>query len=301
VQRRVTRREALAALGGGLLALPGCGHTRSDPTGPTAVAGERLSFNVQPLGGASEALQLRALGALGAPWIRIAVGLATDTQARSYVRAVPNALGILTDFGAGTLDPAAFPGLVEISLRRYPQLRAAELLNEPDVFNGLSPARYVRDFLRPGYDVVRERFPGIAVVAAAPVGTRAFGPSRFRQMTDAGADDFCDYRGAHVYFEDEQALADIAAASGRPILVTETGTRIASLQGHWYQDVVPRLRQVLGARLVFWYVLLEAPAGYPGYSVIASGTDATGLPQAAPGTALYPLLAGGRPLLRRHA
>ena len=45
----MTRREALAALGAGLVALPGGGHERNDPTGPTAVADERLSFNGQPL------------------------------------------------------------------------------------------------------------------------------------------------------------------------------------------------------------------------------------------------------------
>jgi hypothetical protein len=263
------------------------------------VAAESLAFNVHPLGGGGLALQLRALAALRTSWARVTIGSAADNLALPYVRAIPNTLGIVTDFGTGALDPASWPGFVEGTLRRNAQLRAAELLNEPDVFGGLSPEQYVRDFLRPGYEVMRERFPGISVVAAAPVGTRTNGPGRFRRMTDAGADDVCDFRAIHVYFEDEQAMADIGAATSRPILVTETGARGAQ-QRHWYQDVVPRLRHILGAQLVFWYVLLEGPGAYPGYTLIANVPDGAGQPQAAPNSRLYPLLTGSRQLRRRR-
>ena len=52
----LTRREALAALGGGLL-LAGCGDgRRRGVTGPEGIGGEALSFNVHPLGGRFEAL-----------------------------------------------------------------------------------------------------------------------------------------------------------------------------------------------------------------------------------------------------
>lgn len=284
------------------MALAACGRgPRSTLTGPGGVRDATLAFNVQPLGGGGEDLQRRALRRLGLPWIRTTLGLVTDTQARPYTRAAPHVLGLVADFQPGPIDAGAWPRLVEATLRRYPEVRLAELLNEPEHFNGLSPERYVQDFLRPGYEMIRERLPGVAVVAAAPVGTRANGPDRFRRMTEAGADEVSDYRAVHVYFDDENALAAVAGATARPILVTETGTAVASQHVRWYTQVVPRIRAVLDAQLVFWYVLLESLDAYPGFSLIAALPDAAGQPQPVPGSGLFPLLvaAAGQPTRRR--
>lgn len=248
-------------------------------------------------------MQRDALRALGTPWIRLTLGLTTQTDAaRAYVGAGPSVLGLVSDFQSGPIDAARWPDLVEATLRRYPQVRRAELLNEPERFNGLSAERYVREYLRPGFERIRERLPGVAVVAAAPVGDRRQGPERFGRLTDAGADDFCDYRAVHVYFDDGGALAAIAGATRRPVLVTETGTSTPGQHVRWYGEVIPRIRATLGAELVFWYVLLESadlaggavPYSYPGTSLIAGTPDAAGRPQAAPGSGLYPLLAGLR-------
>ncbi len=286
----LTRRQALTAMGSGVLALAGCGHHGS-ATGPRGVAAEALAFNVQPLGGASQALQQQAIRALALRSIRVTLGLASDVAAaHPYVRSVPEALGLVADFNLGPIDPAQWPSLLDATLRRYPEVRWAELLNEPDHFNGLSPERYVQDFLRPGFALVRDRFPGTAVVAAAPVGTLTQAPDRFQRLTAAGADEVCDFRAIHVYFDDDRALAAIARATGRPILVTETGTNVASQHVRWYTEVIPRIRRALGAELIFWYDLLESADAYPGFSVIANTPDAAGQPQALPGSGLYPLL-----------
>jgi hypothetical protein len=185
--------------------------------------------------------------------------------------------------------------LLESTLSASPGVQAVELLNEPLGSRvQLSAESYVQDFLRPGFELVRTRFPGMAVVAAAPLGT--LHPDRYQQLTDAGADEFCDFRAVHVYFDDEAALSVIRGSTRRPVLVTETGTGIPSQQVRWYSQVVPTLRSVLSAQLVFWYVLLD----FTGYSVIASTSDAHGQPRAAPGSGLYSLLTGTSTALRRH-
>lgn len=301
----LSRREALLALGGGALAAAGCGDSRrrSSVAASEIPTGDALSFNVLPLGGGFEALQRDALRALAPPWVRVTLGLVSDVQgAKPYVRLAPAALGLVADLRLGPLDAATWPDLLEATLQRYPEIRRAELLNEPERVNGLSAERYVQDFLRPGYERIRERFPGVAVVAAAPVGDRKQGPSRFRRLTDVGADDYCDYRAVHVYFEDDRALSAIAGATRRPILVTETGTSVPGQHVRWYTEVIPRIRAVLGAELTFWYVLLQSATtaggtvsySFSGYGVISGAPNAAGQPQAAPGSGLYPLLAGIR-------
>jgi len=210
-----------------------------------------LPTNVHALGDPFIGLQQTALQTLGTPWIRLTLGLVNKTtMSRAYVEAAPRLLGLVSDFHLRRIEPADWPGLVEATLRRYPEVRAAELLNEPQEFYGLSPSVYVRDFLRPGFERIRERFPGVAVVAAAPIGNRRKGLDYFRRMTDAGADQFCDYRAVHVYFEDEDVLAAIARATARPIWVTETGIQVASQHVRWYTEVVPLIREVLDRKSV---------------------------------------------------
>jgi hypothetical protein len=304
---RLTRRQALAALGGGLLTAAGCAdedrrrRAGSITAAETPGRGVPLSFNVHPLGGRFVDLQFDALRRLKPPSIRVTLGLVTDTSAaRAYIRAVPDPIGLVADFRLGPIDPAGWPDLVEATLRRYPTVRRAELLSEPDRQNGLAPDRYVREYLRPAYERVRERLPGVQVVAAAPGGDRKRAPDAFRRMTDAGADDFCDYRAVHVYFDDAGALSAIGGATGRPILVTETGTSSARQHVRWYTEVIPQIRASLGTDQVFWYVLLESAAlaggsvaySQLGFSVINSTSSASGQARGAPGSGLYSLITG---------
>lgn len=304
---RLTRRQALAALGGGLLTAAGCADEDRRRRGGSITAAETpgrgvpLSFNVHPLGGRFVDLQFDALRRLKPPSIRVTLGLVTDTDAaRAYIRAVPDPIGLVADFRLGPIDPAGWPNLVEATLRRYPTVRRAELLSEPDRQNGLAPDRYVREYLRPAYERIRERLPGVQVVAAAPGGDRKRVPDAFRRMTDARADDFCDYRAVHVYFDDAGALSAINSATGRPILVTETGTSSASQHVRWYTEVIPQIRASLGTDQVFWYVVLESAAfaggsvaySQLGFSTINSTPSASGQARGAPGSGLYSLITG---------
>jgi hypothetical protein len=302
VRTNLDRRRFLAGLGGLLLGA-GCvdERKRSVTSSEVVIGGGPLAFNVHPLGGRFELLQRQALANIGTPWIRVTLGLVNDVDAaRPYVRTAPNTLGLVADFRLGPIDPGQWPDLVASTLRRYPQVRRAELLNEPERFNGLSPARYVREYLRPGWELIRSRFPGVQVVCAAPEGDRKKAPDRFRRLTDAGADDYSDYRAVHVYFDDDGALSAIGSSTRRPILVTETGNSNPGQHVRWFTEVVPRIRSALAAELVFWYVLLESvdlaggavPYSYPGSSVIAPLPDASGQPQASNGSHLYPVLLG---------
>jgi hypothetical protein len=238
---------------------------------------------------------------MAAPWIRIVLGLVTSTDAaRAYMSAAPNVLGVVADYRLGPLDAPTWPDLVEATLRRNPHVRLAEILRAPDRLNGLSPEQYVREFLRPAYERIRERLPGVSVVAASPGGERKDVVERFQRMTDAGADDVCDRRAVHAYFEDAGALSAIAGATRRPVVVSETGINNPGQHVRWYADVIPRMRSTFRTDLVFWYVLLESPAFSPGpvsysqlnSSVISEEPDAAGQPQAASGSGLFPLLAG---------
>jgi hypothetical protein len=303
---RLTRRQALAALGGGLLAAACADDDRPRRGGRITAAeiaggGLPLSFNVHPLGGRFLDLQFDALRRLRPPSVRLTLGLVTDTDAaRPYIRAVADPIGLVSDFRLFRIGAAEWPNLVEATLRRYPTVRRAELLNEPDHFNGLAPDRYVREYLRPGYERIRERLPGVQVVAAAPVGDRKRGPDAFRRMTDAGADEVCDYRAVHVYFDDAGALSTIAGATRRPILVTETGTSSASQHVRWYTEVIPQIRATFGTDQVFWYVLLESaslaggtvPYSHLGFSVISSTPGPSGQARGAPGSGLYSAITG---------
>jgi hypothetical protein len=301
----ISRRRALLTMGAAALALAGQGDARRRPgSAMPRLTGATLPMNVHPLGGRLTTLQRAALRRLHTPWIRVTLGLVTETMAtRPYVGAAPNLLGLVSDFHQRTVDPASWPDMVEATLRRYPEITRAELLNEPAEFYGLAPAPYVHDFLRPGFERLRERFPSVAVVAAAPIGNRRKGLDYFRRMTDAGADRFCDYRGVHVYFEDERTLSAIRDSTDRPILVTETGIGAPRQHVRWAMEVIPRIREVLKAELVFWYVLLESaalalgpvPPNYHATSLIAADPDDSGQPKAAAGSRLYPLLVAADP------
>jgi len=248
-------------LAGAALLCTGDARRRLGAATPDALA-DPPPMNLHPLGDRFLDLQRAALRALGTTWIRVTLGLLTDTVAsRAYVGAVPNLLGLVSDFHQRTIAARAWPDLVEATLRRYPEVQRAELLNEPEQFYGLSPASYVRDFLRPGFERIRERFPDVAVVAAAPIGNRRQGLDYFRSMTDAGADRYCDYRAVHVYFEDERVLSAFASATGRAILVTETGIGAPGQHVRWYTEVMPVIRQALGATAGRGRLGAVSPAG----------------------------------------
>jgi hypothetical protein len=152
--------------------------------------------------------------------------------------ATPPALGHLDDFKAH----------LRATVRRYPELAAVEIGNEPNlpVFYGRDarPAHYVR-WLEAGYEAVKSVRPDLPVLFGGVAGTEDASGGKipyeaFLRRTHAvGAARFYDAMSFHPYLEaqdDSGYLAEIrrkvesveremarGGAGGRPIWVTEVG------------------------------------------------------------------------------
>ena len=267
------RREFLKLAAAGTLgaALPGCDSKWFNLLGE----GEEKfwGLNVHPYGGQTDQMQIRALQELGITKIRITLGLGRDL-AGPYLNSYPaEYLGLISDFNLGRPSAAAWPGQVREAVSRSGSVTYFQVLNEPDVFHGISPEVYVKDFLRPAYEIIREMRPDIPVVSAAPANTSG-GRIYFFQMTDAGADDYCDFRAVHMYSSNPEVFL---AGTDRPFMVTETGTRNRTRHVSWWQDDMPNISKVLDTDKLYLYVLLDRPDD--GLSLIASTPDGSGNPR----------------------
>jgi hypothetical protein len=92
------------------------------------------------------------------------------------------------------------------------------------------------------------------VAAAAPAGT-ASGKTWFLQMTDAGADEWCDFRAAHLY-SDETAV--YLTGTRRPILVTETGVQDRGRHVDWWSDTMTNISGAFDTDRLYFYALCDS-------------------------------------------
>ena len=227
-------------------------------------------LNVHPYGGSLDRLQLQAIAELKIRKIRITLGLGRDL-AGVYLNSYPaEYVGLIGDFELARVNPSSWPGMVREAVDRSAGVSFYEVLNEPELFMGLSPEVYVNSYLRPAYEIIRERRPSIPVIAAAPVGT-AGGRTYFYRMTEAGADNYCDFRAAHLYDDNPEVYL---AGTDRPFMVTETGKGSRERHLSWWQDTMPHISKVLDTERLYFYVLLDRPD--TGYSLIASTPDGSG-------------------------
>ncbi|MCI0528814.1 MAG: hypothetical protein L0Y56_15355, partial [Nitrospira sp.] len=250
-----------------------------------------LGFNVQPYPGSALSVQMQALNEIRANWIRVTLGILTDA-AGPYVTATPaNVLGLIADFNLGPINKSDWPDRVETVIRRYPSIQYFEILNEPAVFNGISNRDYVRDYLKPAHDRIRSRFPSIKIVAAAPIGQPS-GIGDFTEMSLAGADDYCDFRAVHIYFQNGlvNPWTSFQRATRKPIMVTETGINQPSQHLNWWNNQIPEMKRVFTTDLVFYYVLLEQP--FMGFGIITGQLDSNGQVIPTPESGLYNFLRG---------
>jgi hypothetical protein len=264
-RRDFLKKLAAVALGA---SLPACDNKFMNLFGSGE---EKLwGLNVHPYGGSLDTLQLQALAELKIRKIRITLGLGRDL-AGVYLGSYPaEYVGLISDFDLSRVSPASWPGMVRDVVDRSAGVSFYEILNEPELFMGLSPEVYVKSYLRPAYEIIRERRPSVPVIAAAPVGT-AGGRTYFYQMTDAGADDYCDFRAAHLYDDNPEVFL---AGTDRPFMVTETGKSIRERHLSWWQDTMSHISKVLDTERLYFYVLLDRPD--TGFSLIASSPDAAG-------------------------
>jgi len=248
MERRAFLRQAALAVGGAALA--GCD---TDLLNLLEHGQEKLwGMNVHPYEGELLAAQLEALEQLRIRRIRITLGLHRDLASPYISRYGAEYVGLVNDFDDPLPSAASWPGLVQQAVRRNPGLFCYEILNEPA---GISPGAYVTQYLRPAYEIVKAANPACRVAAAAPAGT-AGGRAYFYQMTDAGADDWCDFRAAHFYSDNPEVLLK---GTRRPFLVTETGVFDPARHVDWYAKTMTHISGVLETDRVYYYVLADRP------------------------------------------
>ncbi|PID58596.1 hypothetical protein CSB45_03360 [candidate division KSB3 bacterium] len=284
--RRDILRMGLAA--GGLLALGGC--SSSSPTGPSGGGStDFLAFNVHPYNGLYT-LQLKALQAIGATWIRTTLGLPNDIAGAYAAPPGINVLGLIGDYTHTSIDQRDWPDMLRTVIQRYPGIRYFQILNEPEIFYDMSNTEYVRNYLKVAHDLIRREFPHVNIVSAAPIGQYS-GLVDFAQMSLAGADDYCDYRGVHIYFEEDivYSWSEFRLATENPIMITETGSSNPSKHLRWWRNAIPEMKRKLNTDFVFYYTLLEQPA-YTGYEIIQAELNAAGEIVPASGSELYEYL-----------
>ena len=291
LQTSLTRRNFLhlGAASAYALMLGGC--TSSSATDPGSSAYGFRGFNVHPYSGQLMTVQMQALSDIRANWMRITLGITSDV-AGSYATATrTNVLGLISDFQLTSIDTRDWPDMVEEVILRYPSIQYFQILNEPKVFFDIDNAEYVQEYLRPAHERIRARFPEVKIVSAAPIGQPS-GIRDFAAMSAAGADNYCDYRAVHIYFEPDlgSPWSAFRVATEKPIMITETGTRTYERQLTWWTEQIPEMKRIMKTDYVFYYVLLEQPE-YTGYEIILAQFDMQGQVIPAPGSELYDFLA----------
>lgn len=287
IHSSLTRRNflRLGAAAGCALMLDGC--TSSSATDPGTSDSGFCGFNVHPYAGTLMNIQLQALNNIRANWIRTTLGITTDV-AGNYVSAVQtNILGLISDFQLTSIDKNDWPDMVETVIRRYPSIQYFQILNEPKVFFDIDNAEYVREYLRPAHERIRAKFPQVKIVSASPIGQPS-GIRDFAAMSAAGADDYCDYRAVHIYFEPDlgSPWSAFRVATEKPIMITETGSKTYRKHLSWWTEQIPEMKRVLKTDYVFYYALLEQPE-YTGYEIITAELDSQGNVIPASGSELY--------------
>jgi hypothetical protein len=148
---------------------------------------------------------------------------------------------------AGPVPPAA----EDITSGRF----AAQVLNEPTHFLGISPESYVEEYLAPAYDHLKEDAPDLTVVSAAPIGS-AVGVLQARAMIEAGLERHCDRVAFHVY--GTRFLREISGLAAKPVWITESGAGQSALHLDWMTSSFERIRSEIPAvERIFWFDLFD--------------------------------------------
>lgn len=229
-------------------------------------------------------LQMRALYELGFQWMRITISFnrfgPDFLAAIPYVRAARalgiGVLGVMSDFaGFDLVQALRQPDLRDEVLRAYvtifggavapassvvtqPGEIALQVLNEPTHFLGIPPEAYVREFLAPVYDDLKDIDPSLTVVSAAEVG----GPDgllRLRAMIETGLEASCDRVAYHIY--DRGLIPLLAGLSAKPVWVTESGAEGTQNHLGWFTDTFAEIRRTIaGVQQIFYFDLFDFEA-----------------------------------------
>jgi hypothetical protein len=151
----------------------------------------------------------------------------------------------------GIFDDVVEPASDGITTGRF----AAQVLNEPTHFLGISPEVYVEQYLAPAWDHLKEDAPDVTVVSAAPIGS-AVGVLQARAMIAAGIERYCDRLAFHVY--GTRFLRDIAALARKPVWITESGVSGISRHLDWMTSTHAAIRSEMPmVERIYWFDLFD--------------------------------------------
>lgn len=247
----MNRREFLAnaALAAAGTALSGCDL---DVLQVLNTGKEQLwGMNVHPYSGARGDAQIEVLRRMGIRQVRLTLGLEQDLAGHYLRNLAAEYVGLVSNYVNSAPNVGAWPSLVDRVVRRAPGLYCYEILNEPSTL--MSAVDYVHKYLKPAYNVIKGINPAYQVCAGAPTGT-SNGRIYFYEMTEAGADDYCDLRAAHIYEDNPEILIK---GTKRPFLITESGVKVRGKHVDWYSSTMTHISGVLETTRVYWYCLMD--------------------------------------------
>jgi hypothetical protein len=257
------RRQFLksAALAGAGTALAGCS---TDLLNLLNKGEEQLwGMNVHPFSGDLADAQIEALKNMGIKRVRITLGLHSDLAGPYLSGFNAEYIGLVNDFDDPIPSASAWSDLVRAAVERAPGLYCYEILNEP---SDLSPTDYVEKYLKPAYQIIKGINPAYRVAAAAPAGTSG-GRLDFYEMTTVGADDWCDFRAAHLYSDNPEYYLK---GTRRPFLVTESGVDNRDKHVDWWARTMTHISGVLETDRMHFYSLADRPDN--GFGIISSAS-----------------------------
>jgi hypothetical protein len=149
---------------------------------------------------------------------------------------------------------------------------AAQILNEPTHFYGISPDVYVREFLRPAYLHLKEDDPSIRIVSTAPVSS-ADGFLRLQRMIEAGAENVCDFLAFHIY--SARFVERLGELTEKPVWVTESGAEGTERHLPWFTSVFDAIRNAIPmAERIYWFDLFDRQAnGFRLFDIVADPVE----------------------------
>lgn len=230
-------------------------------------------------------LQLQVVYELGFEWIRIPISFnrfgPDFLGAIPYVRAARalgiHVLGIIDQFsGFDLVNALSRRSTREEVLKVYLEIFdspvapatsaipasgsfAAQVLNEPTNFLGIHPVDYVREFLAPSYDRLKEEDPNLVVISAAEVGG-VDGVLRMRAMFEAGLERYCDRVAFHVY--DEKIISRLSGMARKGVWITESGVRGTERHLDWVTRVFEEISSgISGVEHIFYFILCDLDPG----------------------------------------
>ena len=215
-------------------------------------------------------LALRAAGRLDG--VRVELGRSLDPDDPTYRAISGTGVELLGIISNEYLFSANIEQEIDRIFGTFPEIRHFQIGNEvttilPSTGPTLTIDQYMDIFLRI-YDHVQSRHPGRAILLTqSTLGSGLHGPTELEAMVNLG---LTRVDPKHVIIAinmyDLDHAGQFLGLLGGPLRrfrlwVTESGTRDPSLHMTWVRDEYPRLRNLVRAERVYWYVMWGGDSG----------------------------------------